>query len=293
MNPLSVILLTALLVGGAMYVLGAKYGYDESGASNEQQSTENTFQLSDAVLPREGIVLRVRWGNLGSQMVKEGVIDAEKMDSLYAQRGGMTDEMQKLLYGENNGNLVMTQENAGMMLNLFWALGLSTQSDILENGPMTDSRYGTPAGFASTGGWTLSTGNVMQHYSRHPFVTLTAEQNARVARVAQNIYRPCCNNSTHFPDCNHGMAMLGLLELMAANDRTEEEMYRVALQANAYWFPENYLTIAQYLRAQGVEWEDADPKEILGAEYSSASGYARIRSLATQPVERSESSCGV
>ena len=30
-------------------------------------------------------------------------------------------------------------------------------------------------------------------------------------KIAKGIYRPCCNNSTYFPDCNHGMAMLGLL----------------------------------------------------------------------------------
>ena len=37
-----------------------------------------------------------------------------------------------------------------------------------------------------------------------------------VEEIAGNIYRPCCGNSTAFPDCNHGMAMLGLIELMVS-----------------------------------------------------------------------------
>ncbi|KKW33657.1 MAG: hypothetical protein UY80_C0036G0001, partial [Parcubacteria group bacterium GW2011_GWB1_53_43] len=75
---------------------------------------------------------------------------------------------------------------------------------------------------------------------------------------------------------NHGMAMLGLLELMASQGVSEEDMYKTALVVNAYWFPDTYLTIARYLAAQGVKWEDADPKKLLGAEYSSGSGYQQI-----------------
>jgi hypothetical protein len=50
-------------------------------------------------------------------------------------------------------------------------------------------------------------------------IPLTAEQQALVEEVAAEIYRPCCNNSTLFPDCNHGMAMLGFLELLACGPK--------------------------------------------------------------------------
>ena len=56
----------------------------------------------------------------------------------------------------------------------------------------------------------------MNHYSMHRFIVLTPEQQALVEKVSKGIYRPCCGNSVYFPDCNHGMAMLGLLELMAS-----------------------------------------------------------------------------
>src|SRR3989338_7464064 len=112
----------------------------------------------------------------------------------------------------------------------------------------------------------------MNHYSRHPLVVLTKEQQELVEEVSKNIFRPCCNNPTYFPDCNHGMAMLGLLELAASQGFGEKELYQMARKVNAFWFPDQYLTIAKYLESKGKSWNDADPKEILGAKYSSASG---------------------
>ena len=120
----------------------------------------------------------------------------------------------------------MTQENSGTILNLLWAFGLANKNEILEKGPMMDKRYGGAENFASTGGWTLSKGDSMNHYSMHSFITLTPQQQSLVEKVSQNIYRPCCGNSTYFPDCNHGMAMLGLLELLASQGISENEMYK-------------------------------------------------------------------
>lgn len=178
-------------------------------------------------------------------------------------------------------------------LNLLWALGLSNKNAILEQGPMADPRYGDPGRFASTGGWTLARGNTMDHYSKHSFVMLTEKQQELVERVSKNIYRPCCNNSTYFPDCNHGMAMLGLLELMASQGASEEEMYKVALQVNSYWFPDTYITIATYMKSKGVDWNAADSKEVLGYNYSSAVGYRQILNQVIVPEKRSDNSCSV
>ena len=204
----------------------------------------------------------------------------------------MSGEVKQLLYGVN-GNLKITPENSGVVLNLLWALGLGTKNDILEKGEMTDPRYSGTGNFASTGGWTLAEGSAMAHYSRHPLIVLTPDQQLLVEQVSQNIYRPCCNNSTHFPDCNHGMAMLGLLELMASQGVSEKEMYRVALQVNSYWFPDNYFTIAKYLESKGTAWANADPKEILGKEYSSATGFRNISSKVAPVAPSGGGGCGV
>lgn len=284
------ILISAFIIVGA-WVYTAKFkiltGPD---ILNDRQFAE----LQSKVIPEKGTVLPIVWGDLGAKMISVGVIDAEKLNSLYASRGGMTEEMQQLLYGEDNGNFKITQENSGMILNLFWALGLGTKNDILEKGPMMDERYGGPGVFASTGGWTLAQGDTMSHYSAHEFVKLTPDQQRLVEAVSKNIYRPCCNNPTYFPDCNHGMAMLGLLELMASQGVGEEEMYKVALQVNSYWFPDNYLTIAKYFQSKEIVWNKIAPKEILGVNYSSGSGYQKILNEVI-PIERQSGggSCGV
>lgn len=244
------------------------------------------------ILP-SSVELPIVWGNLGAQMIAAGVIDRDKLGAIYAQRGELTDEEKQILEGKT-GKLKITQENSGFILNMLWALGLGNKNQILEYGPMTDLRYGGAGGFASTGGWMLANGSTMEHYSKHSFIVLTPEQQKMVEEVSKNIYRPCCDNPTYFPDCNHGMAMLGLLELLASQGASEEEIYKVALIVNSYWFPDTYLTIAKYLKEKkNITWEDADAKEILGYNYSSASGYQNILSQITPPATQSGAGCGI
>lgn len=162
----------------------------------------------------------LNWGNMGVSMMEAGVIDKDKFPNFY-----------------NKKNLVINSENSHAVLNTLWALGLGNKNPILEEGPMMDPKYGGVENFASTGGWTLAKGNAMDHYSMHEFMKLDAEQQQLVEKVSKNIFRPCCRNSTYFPDCNHGMAMLGLLELMASQGVKEDEMYKIAEEVNGYWFP--------------------------------------------------------
>ena len=159
---------------------------------------------------------------------------------------------------------------------------------------MIDPQYGGADRFASTGGWTLAKGNAMDHYSKHQFMKLTASQQQLVDRVAQGIFRPCCGNSTHFPDCNHGMAMLGLLELMASQDVSEADMYKAALAVNAHWFPDTYVTIAKFLAQKGQDWQRVNPQQILGAQYSSGQGYRQILAqVEPATVKSGGGGCGV
>ncbi len=261
----------------------------ESQVSGEEDEYN---KLLSVVLPEDGIELPVVWGSLGKQLVDGGVIDEEKLETLYSQRGGLDEEMKRLL--EQDGEkIVMTEQNASTLLNILWALGLANKNTILDNGPMQDSKYGGAGNFASTGGWTLARDDAMDHYSKHKLIELTDKQQELVENVSKGIFRPCCGNSTYFPDCNHGMAMLGLLELMASQGANEEEMYKVALQVNAYWFPETYLTIAKYMKSQGVEWSKVDPKLVLGESFSSASGYRRILAQVEPVQSGGGGGCGV
>lgn len=254
-----------------------------------------------------GFALPLQWGDLGIQMAEAGVIDASRMIEMYQARGGAA-QAEELLTTVVSQPIIMTDENAPLLLNMLWAFGLANKNAILEAGPM--AQYGETGSLASTGGWTLAVDNPMDHYSRHAFVSLTSAQQEMVERMAKGIYRPCCGNSTHFPDCNHGMAMLGLLELMAARGMSEEEMYKVALEVNTYWFPDTYETIAQYLQETGRSRETVSPQELLGEQFSSGSGARQVAaayeelvaqkeaaqregSFPVAPAPRSSGGCGV
>ena len=253
--------------------------------------SEMPFESGVLIAPEGGVVLPVVWGDLGKRMVESGVIDQDKFLALYENNPVLKEEAVQLIRGTDSGNLKITRDNSGIVLNLLWAFGLGNKNRVLDEGPM--AQYGDPGRFASTGGWTVAQGNAMDHYSRHSFATLTEDEQRLVEEVAQNIYRPCCDNSTHFPDCNHGMAMLGLLELLASEGISEKDMYRVALQVNSYWFPDTYLTISKYLEVKGVSWGQTDPKEILGYAYSSGSGYRNVLTEVTPSEIKSGGSCGV
>jgi len=294
---ISILLSSLLVVGALVYSANAKKdlrGKVETIAKNNKTEKVLEDNYSKKVIPEDGVVLLAKWGDLGAKMASVGVIDKVKLEELYAGRGGLNGEEKKLLEGLDNGYLKITPENSGFVLNLLWALGLGNKNEILENGPMTDKKYGGAGGFASTGGWTLADGGAMNHYSKHRFIVLTLEQQALVEKVSKGIYRPCCGNSVYFPDCNHGMAMLGLLELMASQSVSEEEMYKAALAVNSYWFPDTYLTIAKHLKSQGKDWSKTNPKEILGYNYSSGPGYQKLLEKIKNPeIKGGGGGCGV
>src|SRR3989344_1772542 len=242
----------------------------ESGNIDIDSITEN-------VLPRAGVTLPITWGDFGKQMIKDGVIDETKFRALF--EGGLTTNEEQMLTGNMDSPIVLNEQNSRYLLDLLWAFGLANKNDILDNGEMTDEQYGGAGNFASTGGWSLAKGAGIDHYSMHSYVVLDEKQQALVDQVSRGIFRPCCGNSTHFPDCNHGMAMLGLLELMAKNGVTAKEMYDVALKVNSFWFPQTYIDLATYFKEQGTDWANVDPKLALSAEYSSAQGYQQTRQL--------------
>lgn len=290
--PASILISAIIIATVWIYTFGLSAGTNTKQAQAPVNNAKTAIVLNQ-VLPPNGVTIPVVWNNLGKQMIQDGVIDKYKFTSLYSQRGGLNDNEKQLLYGNKNGKLEMNKQNAGFLLNLFWAFGLANKNPILENGPMLDPKYGGNLSlFASTGGWSLAQGDAVAHYSKHTLAMLTKTQQALVERVSQNIYRPCCNNPAYFPDCNHGMAMLGLLELMASQNVSEKDMYKTALQVNSYWFPNTYTTIATYFKKRGVNWSQVNPKEVLGYAYSSASGYKKVLSEVAPSKPQNGSSCG-
>ena len=243
---------------------------------NTQQTSTNaeTSALSEQINPKDGYNLATSYGDLGPQLLASGVIDYDAFAAIYQNAGSpLSAEQIQALKNGSDQEIVINSQNSYFLLNFFWAVGLANQNIILTEGPMVQNSDGKFENFASTGGWSLATKPVTELYASLDLIPLTQEQQKLVEEVALGVYRPCCNNPTHFPDCNHGMAMLGILELMASQGATADEMFEAAKYVNAYWFPQQTLETALYLKAnQGLDFVDADPRLVVGQSMSSASG---------------------
>jgi len=277
----------AIIVAGISYGVKSgqmhlvRTGDNSSSASagnaikNSSGATETDDQAIEAIIPVGGVELNISYGDLGSQLIKSGVIDFDKMSELYKKNNSpLTQEQIDMLVNGSDKNIVINRKNANFLLNFFWALGLANNNSILTEGAMV--KYGgieKAGNFASTGGWTLGKGNAMQYYSKFNIISLTLEQQKIVERVSANVFRPCCNNSTAFPDCNHGMAALAVIELMASRGTDEAEIYEALKYINSYWFSQAYYEISLLFKNKfNKSWEDVDAKEVLGKDYSSATG---------------------
>jgi len=249
--------------------------------------------LSSIVVPQEGYTVNLNWGDTGKLLVESGAIDLDKYKENYT--GEEYQELLSYLTDTKNEGITITKDNAYFWVNTLWALGLTQKSDVLEKGIMGTEYKEDIGNFASTGGWTLGAKDAVQLYSSSEIITLTADQQAQVDKISQGIYRPCCGNPTSFPDCNHGMAILGLIELMVSQGYTENEIYTASLAFNSYWFSQTYIDLAYYFQTkEGISWKDVDAKRALSAEFSSAQGYMALKEkIGTIPgAQTSGASCG-
>jgi hypothetical protein len=254
-----------------------KWGQDETAALNQQKETA---KLYEQVNPKEGYTLLVSYGKLGPQLMKAEVINYDAFANVMTSSGAALNNRQMdILKKGSDDKIVITAENAHFLLNFFWAVGLANKNSILTEGPMVKYSNGQIERFASTGGWTLATKPITDLYASLDLIPLTSEQQARVEQVAAAVYRPCCNNQTLFPDCNHGMAMLGLLEMMASQNASVDEMFNAAKYVNAYWFPQQTMEMATYLKSnENIDFADVDAKLVVSDKLASASGASMVHS---------------
>lgn len=281
----------ALAIIGAVILFGAAKAPRPGGGENLYASA-----LS-AVLPESGYQSKISFGDSIANLSEEGVIDSSKFEALYRDRGGVPTEVKNLLKSASGAKILLTKNNASYYLNLLWPLGLANRMEINEQSPVKGKDL---MHFASTGGWTLGKeDNGGKYFNKFAIVPLTKDQEALVRRVAGNTYRPCCGNSTFFQDCNHGSALLGLLELGASQGLTEDELFREALAWNSFWFPDTYVKTALFFKAvKGIDWQDADPRLVMSRDYSSGTGWydtvgKKVKELGLVPEAKGGASCGV
>jgi hypothetical protein len=259
-------------------LLGMEIGYLRRERQMAPVDQQEIVDMYARIHPADGYALPISYGNLGPQLMENGVIGYDAFASIYQNAGTpLSSEQIEILQQGSDEKIVINSQNAHFLLNVFWAVGLANQNPILTEGAMVQPDNGQLEDFASTGGWTLATRPVTEVYASLNLIPLTAQQQKRVEEVAAGVYRPCCNNPTIFPDCNHGMAMLGVLELMASQGAGVKEMFEAAKYINAYWFPQQTLETAIYLgQNQNMTFAETDPRLVVSKELSSASGAGRV-----------------
>ncbi len=275
-----------------------------SPAGNSTATTGSASEAQVSVISQismpNGYTLPVSFGDIGPQLLEVGAIDYDRFVQVYDQAGQPLSQAQlKILSEGSDTPIIIDRDNAYFLLNFFWALGLANQNPILEEGAMMQYGEGEVGRFASTGGWTIGAKPATELYSSAPIITLNPEQQARLAEVASGVYRPCCDNHTAFPDCNHGMAMLGLLELMASQDASADEMFEAAKYANAFWFPQQTLEMALFFKvAKNQDFAEVDAREMVGRSFASGSGFQALHQWLAdngllEQVPNGRTSCGV
>lgn len=258
-------------------------------AKENKVEADKVVKLSREVTPAEGFTLPISWGDLGPKLVDYGVIDKNK----FSQAVQMTDGEKRILEGGTDIPVTINAQNAQFDVDMLWAIGLAQKSIVYEEGPMGTNYKKDAGNFASTGGWTLGRGDAMQYLNKYDLIPLSPEQENRVKDIAMNVYRPCCDNPTWFPDCNHGMAVLAAIEMMVAKNLPDDQIYQNILKLNSFWFPDSYLTIAVYFGDRGTDWSKVDAKTVLGKDFSSATGAQRVQSIVGPlPGQETGGSCG-
>lgn len=231
--------------------------------------------LPSQVTPNEGVAIPVSWGTYIKRLTDIGVIDLSALRKAVP----LSPEEEQILTQGSTGPIRIDARNSQFVVDVLWALGLAQKSIVYDEGPMGTQYKKDEGNFASTGGWNLARGNAMTYLNRYDLIPLSEAQKKQVGDIAKTIYRPCCDNSTWFPDCNHGMAALALIELMVSNNVDTKLIYNKILGFNSFWFPDSYLSMATYFARQGKTWKSLNAKEILGSRYSTATGASKISNM--------------
>ncbi|MBI2076370.1 MAG: hypothetical protein HYT72_03935 [Candidatus Aenigmarchaeota archaeon] len=229
----------------------------------------NVDEITLQVLPEKGFTIDARWGDSVSKMVKAGVLDVNKLNDLLTKRYGqpLTAEQKKLLTDDySEEKLAINSKNAVFVMYVLWTLAKHDDNQILLSSPFASSFKGYDIGVGKAG------------YGDTKLIELTPEQQDIAKYVALNSYRPCCGNPTGHPDCSHGFSALGLIELMANQGYTKEQIFDAFVKFNSFWFPSTYIQDALYFKlAEKKDWNDVSKELVAGKQYSSLSGSYAVK----------------
>lgn len=243
-----------------------------SGGDLTASPAVNLTAVESEVLPAQGITLPARWGDSVQKLIASGALNETSLEQIVTQGGqSITPEELRVLNGTSTDNITLNSTNTAFVLDVLWAIGINNNNTIISNGSLT--RFGNPDQFASTGGYApLGT----LHLSGMNLVNLNASEQEIAAYVAGSTYRPCCDNPTSFPDCNHGAAALGLIELMASQGNNATTIFDGVRAFSSFQFPQQYMEIGVFLAARGTSFDAVPAAAVMDANVSSAAGIANI-----------------
>jgi hypothetical protein len=166
-----------------------------SGRSRKR--VKPALDVFEQVTPAAGIDTGVTFGDAVPRLIAAGALDPDK---LRASGGGLPGWVVRVLDGSSTEPIIFSRDRAPYLVNLLWPIGLSNQVVFNRQSPINTEHL---AGFASTGGWTLGRApNGSVYFNTIDAVSLTARQAFLALAIATNTFRPCCDNSTFFQDCN-------------------------------------------------------------------------------------------
>ncbi len=257
------------MIAAAVIVLAYQLVTLVSGTPAGSSGVVNVDRITSEVLPDEGFVIDAVWKDKVHKMVQEGAIDPEKLEAIITKRYGqeMKPEWKRLLEAEYSGEkMKIDAENSVFMMYLLWAFAKHNENELPLKSPFASSFKNYDIGVGRAG------------YGDVKLLSLSPEQQALLEDVAMNSYRPCCGQPAGRPDCSHGFAALGLMEIMAEQGFSKEEIFDAFVKFNSFWFPSTYIQNAIYFEAtQGVSWEDVDKELVAGKDYSSLSGAYNVK----------------
>ncbi len=278
-------------------------------------NTINQALLAAQITPTTGYTLSFKWGDSIHKLVETGALNVSSLTViLNGYKQPLTPVEEEILNGTYNGYIQFNSTNIEFVQLVLWSLGINNNNTIINKGQIINAsthyanqinsnaslnqkvtpQYVASRYFASTGGYG-SLGKLQ--LGELNIISLTAQQQTLMYDVATNSYRPCCDNPTAFPDCNHGAAALGLVELLASQNANQSQMFDAVKYFYQYQFPQQYAEIAAYFDSHGENYSQVNPSEVMGYNFSSYSGFSNVNqyliknNILTQ-LNGSSASCG-
>lgn len=304
---LSIALLGLIVAVGLIFAL-AHIGIGHTLANNITNAHHNTTNVTKTltsntinqtilavqVIPPAGYTLTFKWGDSVHKLVEDGALNISNLSIiLNNSKQPLTPVESEILNGTYEGYIQFNSTNTEFVQLVLWGLGINNNNTIINKGPIINAsipyaeqinsnaslnqkvtpRYVASSYFASTGGYgqlgKLQLGELN-------IISLNPQQQTLMYDVATHSYRPCCDNPTAFPDCNHGAAALGLVELLASQGANQSQMFGAVRYFYQYQFPQQYAEIAAYFDSHGENYSQVNSSEVMNYSFSSYSGYASV-----------------